>query len=91
MPNDRGELKFRLRIKAARFLADTEEERQKLFDLVGNLYDLRSRAVHTGSIDSEASGRPVQEILNEGYSLTAKALRKIVLNSEPQWISILLG
>jgi hypothetical protein len=91
MPDDRGELKFRLRIKAARFLADTEEERKILFDLVGTLYDLRSRAVHTGSIDSEASGRPVQEVLNEGYSLTAKALRKLVLNNEPKWSSILLG
>lgn len=91
MPDERGEMTFRLKTRAARFLADVEADRKGVFDLVGDLYGMRSRAVHTGAVGQMIRGRPVQEILEEGYSLTADAIRRFITHGEPNWNAVMFG
>lgn len=90
MDDDRGELTFRLRIRAARFLRTTAEDRAAAFDLVRDIYAARSTAVHTGKIDTTIRGRPIHELLQDGYSLTADTLRCFIASGEPEWKGIIL-
>jgi hypothetical protein len=82
---------FRLKTRAARFLAGAEADRKSVFNLVGDLYGMRSSAVHTGAVGPVIRGRPVQEILEEGYSLTADAIRRFITHGEPNWNTVMFG
>ena len=90
MDDDRGELTFRLRVRAARFLRMATEDRGTVFDIVRDIYGARSAAVHTGKVDTTVRGRPIQELLQDGYSLTADTLRRFILCGEPDWKNIIL-
>jgi hypothetical protein len=90
LEDDRGELTFRLRLRAARFLRTATEDRTTVFDLVGDIYRFRSMAVHTGKVDDTVRGRPVQELLQDGSSLTADTIRRFILCGEPDWKNIIL-
>jgi hypothetical protein len=91
MPEERGELTFRLRTRAARFLAGTEVDRKKIFTLVGDLYGMRSSAVHTGAVSATIRGQPVQQTLENGYALTADAIRRFVMHGEPNWDTVMFS
>ncbi len=91
MPDDRGELTFRLRTRAARFLGSTEANRKHIFDLVGDLYGLRSSAVHTGAVSETLHGRPVQQVLEEGFSLAADTSRRFITNGQPSWDEVMFS
>lgn len=91
MSKDRGEMTFRLRTRAARFLAGAEADRKRVSTLVGDLYGMRSSAVHTGAVSPMIRGRPAQEILGEGYSLTADAVRRFITHGEPNWDTVMFG
>lgn len=49
-PEDGREITYRLSLRAARFLASTQEERKELFDGVKEGYAWRSKAVHGGRL-----------------------------------------
>lgn len=91
MQDDRGELSFRLRTRSARLLGGTEAERKRIFDLMGDIYGLRSSAVHTGSVDAMSRGRPVQEVLQQGFSLAAETVRRFITSGEPSWDKVMFG
>jgi plasmid stability protein len=91
MQDDRGELSFRLRIRSARFLGSTEAERKRIYRLMGDVYGLRSRAVHTGSVDAILRKKPVLEVLQEGFSLTAETVRRFIAKGEPDWDKVMFG
>lgn len=91
MQDDRGELSFRLRTRSARFLRDTEPERKQIFDLMRDIYALRSSAVHTGSVDVSFQGKPVQELLQQGFSLAAETARRFIIDGEPDWDKVMFG
>ena len=50
-PNDRGELSYRLALRAARLLEEDLESRISCFRTIRNLYKFRSRLVHGGSLE----------------------------------------
>lgn len=89
--DDRGELTYRLRIRGARWLGANPGERAVISQLLGDLYRMRSTAVHTGRVFTVVRGRPVADVLNDGYALTAKAIRTILLAGEPNWENVTLG
>jgi hypothetical protein len=91
MQDDRGELSFRLRVRSARFLRGTEPERNRISDLMRDIYKLRSIAVHTGSVDALFRGRPVQELLQQGFSLAAETARRFITDGEPNWDKVMFG
>jgi len=82
---DRGELTFRLKLRASRFLGSNLNERKKLFRIFGKLYELRSKAVHSGKLPDNLGKTPIKDILEEGFNLTAKAISKIILYGFPNW------
>lgn len=91
MPEDRGELSFRLRVRAARLLGTDATDRQRIARLVGDLYSVRSSAVHTGKIPGKVRSRTTEELLGDGFDLVALALRKVILQGRPDWDSLVHG
>jgi hypothetical protein len=89
--DDRGELTFRLKIKAARFLATDAAERKKIFDLIGRLYAIRSSAVHTGKVPPKSNARSVRLLLNEGVAFAVETVRRFIILGEPDWSTVLFG
>ena len=49
-PTDRGELKYRSSLRGAMFLGGDKPDRVKTFNLLKDAYDLRSKAVHAGTL-----------------------------------------
>ena len=85
-----GELTFRLRICAARFLGTDEADKKRLFNLVGDLYGLRSKAVHEGKLaPDKPGGRSTKEMLSEGYSIAAETVRRFITDQEPNWNKVM--
>jgi len=91
MDEERGEPTFRLRIRAARYLGSTKPDRDALFRLVGDLYGARSSAVHTGRVADQIRGRPMGDVLAEGYSVAARAVRRMIIEGPPDWGQVMLG
>lgn len=91
LSDDRGELTFRLRLRVARYMERDEEKRETIFRLVGDLYKLRSIAVHTGRSPDDIRGRTTSNLLDEGYQLTAHAIRRFIEEGAPDWNKVQLG
>jgi Apea-like HEPN len=91
--NEKDELSYRLRIRAARLLGNDKAHQIEIFNLLKNVYDLRSKAVHTGDIEMKSKGgRSVQEILQAGHSLAAETARRFIVNGKiPDWHDIEFG
>lgn len=89
---DRGELGFTLRLRAARFLGTTPESRRDITKLFRELYDLRSKAVHTGRLHRPVKDyHKIQELLAQGFAHVATAIRRIIKEGEPDWEAVVLG
>lgn len=91
LPDGRGALTFRLRVRAARWLGSTPAERSRLSVTVGHLYEVRSMAVHRGRVPDAIHGRPTRELLEEGYGLTATALVALISRGTPDWDAVTYG
>jgi hypothetical protein len=91
LPDGRGALTFRLRVRAARWLGSTPEERKRLSVMVGDLYAVRSKAVHEGRVPDVIHERTTRELLDEGYELTARALVALISKGDPDWDEVMYG
>lgn len=91
MPDDRGEISFRLRMRGARYLGGSKTERAELFRTIGDLYALRSGAAHTGRVPDTMRGAPTSDLLSSGYTLAARALTRVIHEGEPDWNHVLFG
>lgn len=80
---DRGELRYRLSERGAKLLSQNGSEQLEYFRKLKTIYDLRSAAVHVGSIeDSEAT----REKLAEAKNFCARIANKIIkLGGFPNW------
>ena len=88
-----SEISFKMRIRAAWLLGVSLEERERIFDLVRKIYDLRSAAVHNGTIQGRraAPDHEVQALLWEGDALCRKLVTKISSSGWPDWSKCALG
>jgi Apea-like HEPN len=92
LDDDRGELSVRLRLRGARLLGKTLDERIKIDRLLRSVYKARSIAVHTGNLPERIDGLPTHEILDDGQRLAARAIETILHNGgSPDWRNIVLG
>lgn len=91
LTDDRGELSFRLRIRAARFLGRDLDERKGLHALFRNLYTIGSMAVHTGGLPPSHEGTETHALLEEGYSTVARAIEEVMLRGQIDWIDVTLS
>jgi len=90
-PDDRGELTFKLRVRASRWLGSTPDERAKLSILLRDLYAARSSAVHRGRVPDKTRNRPTAELLEKGYRVAAGALVLLISSGPPDWDAVTYG
>jgi hypothetical protein len=73
--HDHRELRFRLALRAAWFIAESPTEREAVFRAARKTYDLRSTAVHSGVI---SPSKKTDEELAAGDEVCSRVLRKLV-------------
>gem|GEM_PF-6225012 len=88
-PTDRGELKFRLGLRGAWLLGDNAAERKTIQKGLADLYDLRSRAVHSGLI--ERSAKTGTTVHHASELCAALIERMIELRCRVDWGSLVAG
>jgi hypothetical protein len=80
-----------LKMRAARFLRNSESDRKQIYKFARDLYVLRSKAVHTRKVAPTLHGEPVHEILREGFWLAADTTRRFIINGDPDWEAVTFG
>lgn len=103
-PEERGELGFRLALRAGAFLEGSELQRRSTFKFMKKAYDLRSKVAHGGVLGQEVSVPergtvPVGQFVDELGGVMRAALRKAVFEYSSQsnfatqefWDELLLG
>jgi hypothetical protein len=92
MDEERGELTLRFRLRGARLLGQTPEERAIIYRVLGQVYRLRSHAVHRGAIPEQLGRTPAGDILTDGYRLAARAIETLIRQGQnPNWEQITLA
>jgi hypothetical protein len=88
-----GELSFRLRLRAARLLRQDYDDRVHVYNLVNDLYAVRSAAVHRGRLPTTYRSRTIDDLLKAGFALAAEAITAFLQTNEPQqdWLKITLA
>ena len=83
------ELSFRLRLRAAWYLAGDQTARRNIMKTLGDVYGLRSKAVHTGDVGSH---RESAELLERGQRLCKQSILKAIQSGGfPDWNALVLG
>lgn len=86
---DRGELSFRLSLRGAWLLGDTAEERVDIQKALRALYDLRSRAVHSGFVDRTPE---TEKVITRATEICQALIWKIIkLKCQVDWQAIVVG
>jgi hypothetical protein len=98
--NDRShkeQTSFTFRLRAAWHLGTDKAERKGLTDFFNRIYDCRSIAVHTGTLNGkiklkERGEFDTSSFLNEAEELCARSIKKIIESKDfPNWNNIILG
>ena len=96
-----AELAFRLRLHAAWYLRESEEDRKTLMKELSEIYDWRSKVVHTGKLPekrvSRKKRRPftpeeVKQFIENAQDRCRESILKILEDGKfPKWSSLILG
>jgi hypothetical protein len=87
-----SELSFKLRLRGAWLLGATSERRKEIMATLNDLYECRSGAIHSGTLEGIKTSKPKDELLKEGYGLVAQAIESIVHRGRfPNWNELVLG
>jgi Apea-like HEPN len=88
-PGFQGELKFRLSLRGA-WLGDGDaKKRGETQEILEEVYNLRSRAVHTGRVDPNQTN---YETIARGTSLCKQLIRKMIeADGRVEWTTLLVG
>ena len=85
----RDELRFRLALHAAWHLGTNSAERERLMRDFREVYDLRSRAVHTGSVEDT---KTVRDVLSRAQEFCRWAIINMISRGRfPDWNDLVLG
>ena len=97
---DRGELRFRVALRAAWHLGDSPERRREIFSTLRNAYDTGSKVVHTGKfVGKRPKGVSKQSFRHVSYPIDHEAselcrqgiLKRLAKKKEPDWSKLVLG
>ena len=86
-----------IRGRAAVFVGSTPEERRKMSQDIGQFYDLRSKAVHTGHFRNNNLPKTLRDdaakllLFGTVEEIVSAAIKKIVLIGEPDWDEMDIG
>ena len=92
----RDELSFRFRLRASLYLGDGIEQRRRLKTQFRQIYQIRSAAVHEGTLPShvkvEGNDVRIREFIERSQDLFKRSLLKVIeIGQLPDWDSIELG
>lgn len=89
-PNQRNqEMRYRLALSGAWFLGASLEDRKRIRKILVSAYDVASRAVHNGEVDSRAINR---QLLADAQDLCRKGIFKMLEEGPPtDWLELVLG
>lgn len=85
-----GEFTYKIRVRAAHYLGTTSQARKDIYDLAGDLYGLRSKAAHTGSVP-RGTNDSNYETLMSGALLISEVLKRQIDKPTNDWKSVVLG
>ena len=86
---DMGELKFRLATYGAWHLGSNFDERRRYHTTISRMYNLASKAVHTGEIENKPG---TLDILTDTQNLCREGILKRLKEKEkPKWEDMILG
>ncbi|MCJ7777812.1 MAG: HEPN domain-containing protein, partial [Sedimentisphaerales bacterium] len=89
---DREQLSFTFRLRGAWLLGRNAKERKENFDLLKDIYNARSMAVHSGKIDAKKLKMSPQDVFDRGVNTCAKIIKEIISNCKfPDWNTLILG
>ena len=96
---DNRELSFRLRLHAAWHLGKDKEHRKELLKKFGQIYECRSKAVHSGTFDRlpkfGAERIPISDFIEKAQDLCRESIIKIIEDEEfpdgVYWNNLILG
>ena len=84
-----GEFRFRMAIRAAWYLGNDGAERKSIFDDFRKIYDLRSKAVHTGNLNRTERA---PEFMANAQALCLKSIVKVIGDGTfPNWDQLVMG
>ena len=94
--NATTELSFRFRLHASWYLGTDKKNRRTLLTEFKRIYELRSKAVHTGKLPKnvkiEDKSVPTLEFIKRAQDLCQQSIIKIVEDRQfPEWASLILG
>lgn len=81
---NKEQLRYRLALRAALFLGSSIEERQKIFKLIRDTYDMTSTVVHNGKFSKNDD----TNLLYEAANLAKKAIIKLMENGQVNWVDL---
>ena len=84
-----GEYRFRMPLRAAWHLGNDRVGRSSLFGEFKKIYDLRSKAVHTGNL---TQNERAPEFMEKAQKLCLESIIKIIEDGElPNWNELVMG
>ena len=87
---DRGEISFKLKIRAACFLKSDTQARERVFKDVGDLYDARSGIVHRRT--KQLSAETKRDAFNKGFGVARRSVVKLLREgSPPDWNKVVMA
>lgn len=95
--DQKTEISFKMRLRAAWLLGETSDQRSKISLLVRDIYSLRSSAVHGGALHTSKKkmvpDKEIAELLWQGDALCVTIIEKILARGEgwPDWNDTVLG
>ena len=88
-PKNRGEMKFRLALCGAWYVGSDFAERKAIKKTLGDAYDMCSRAVHGGPLQSSSGNR---ELLSRSQELCRRGILKYLEDGvQDDWDDMILG
>ena len=93
----RNELRFRLALRASWHLGKDQSQRSSLMKEFRTIYDWRSRAVHTGSLESKrdqvaSNPQSRDKFIRRAQELCSESIKAIIKQGHlPYWDALVLG
>ncbi len=85
-PGERGELRFRLALRAAKFVESPQYAPRQVFNLMRKAYDVRSQVVHGGSINNtglpDKPGATLRELVAALEDVMRLGIRKALIDPQ---------
>lgn len=93
--SNNSEITFKMSMRAAAFLGRSAEERKEIFNVVSDVYGLRSTAVHTGRLSTKKelkSKLTTTDAIRRGQAICAAIIRQwMQRNGKIDWDALLFA